>query len=440
MSGPLPVLDILFILILILINGVLAMSELAIVSARRSRLKALADRKVRGARRALRLAADPGRFLSTVQIGITLVGILAGAFSGATLGSRLAAWIAGLGAAPGLANALGFGLVVTVITYLSLVIGELVPKQLALRHAERLACFVAPAMTLLARVASPFVWLLDQSGRLVLALFGPRHAGERQVTEEEIRVLVAEAESAGVIEPEEGRMISAVMRLGDRPVRSVMTPRTEVDMIDLSDSPAEIRRTITESVHSRMPAHDGNPDEIIGVIHAKNMLDAYLKRRKVDARRFVRAAPIIPDRLDALEVIEKLKNSDVHMGLVHDEYGHFEGVVTSADVLEAIAGAFRTEEGEPEPHAVQRDDGSWLLSGTMPVEDLTDITAIALPQRRDFHTLAGFVLEQLGRIPELGETFDSGDWRFEVVDLDGRRIDKVLARRLPQRSKTLRAG
>jgi putative hemolysin len=271
-------------------------------------------------------------------------------------------------------------------------------------------------------------------------LLGRKHSSDRQVTEEEIRVLVAEAESAGVIEPEEGRMITAVMRLGDRPVRSVMTPRTDVDMVDLSDSPAEIRRTITESVHSRIPAHDGNPDEIIGVIHAKDMLDAYLKRRKVDARRFVRTAPVIPDKLDALEVIEKLKNSDVHMGLVHDEYGHFEGVVTSADVLEAIAGAFRTQEGEPEPNAVQRDDGSWLLSGTMPVEELTDITAIALPPRRDFHTLAGFALEQLGHIPELGETFDSGDWRFEVVDLDGRRIDKILARRLPQRSKALRSA
>jgi putative hemolysin len=433
-------LELLIVLVLILINAVLAMSELAVVSARRSRLKAMAEQQIPGARRALKLASDPGRFLSTVQIGITLVGILAGAFSGATLGNRLADWLAASGLTPGVANALGYGLVITFITYLSLVIGELVPKQLALRHAERLACFLAPAMMVLARVASPLVWLLDQSGRLVLMLLGRRQSSDRQVTEEEIRVLVAEAESAGVIEPEEGRMITAVMRLGDRPVRAVMTPRTEVDMVDLSDSPAEIKRTITESVHSRMPAYEGNPDEIIGVIHAKDMLDAYLKRRKVDARRFVRTAPVVSDRMDALEVIEKLKNSEVHMGLVHDEYGHFEGVVTSADVLEAIAGVFRTQEGEPEPNAVQRDDGSWLLSGTMPVEELTDITAIPLPQRRDYHTLAGFVLEQLGHLPELGETFDSGDWRFEIVDLDGRRIDKILARRLPQRSKALRTA
>ncbi|MFL5260737.1 MAG: hemolysin family protein [Hyphomicrobiales bacterium] len=434
------VLELLIVLLLILINGVLAMSELAVISARRSRLQGMIERRVRGARRALRLASDPGRFLSTVQIGITLVGILAGAFSGATLGSRLGDWLVSAGLSPGIAHPLGFGIVITFITYLSLVIGELVPKQLALRHAERIACFVAPAMVVLARIASPFVWILDRSGSLILLLLGRRQEGNREVTEDEIRVLVAEAESAGVIEPEEKRMITAVMRLGDRPVRSVMTPRTEVDMVDLSDTPAEIRRTIVESVHSRIPAYDGNADEIIGVIHAKDMLDAYLKRRKVDARQFVRTAPVIPDTLDALEVIEKLKNSGVHMGLVHDEYGHFEGVVTSADVLEAIAGAFRTAEGEPEPNAVQRDDGSWLLSGTMPVDELTDITAIELPQRRDFHTLAGFALEQLGHIPELGETFDSGDWRFEIVDLDGRRIDKILARRLPQRSKVLRSA
>jgi putative hemolysin len=437
MSGSHPLLELLLVLVLILINGILAMSELAVVSARRSRLKAMAEANVRGSRRALRLAADPGRFLSTVQFGITLVGILAGAFSGATFGTRLAEALVAKGLSPALANPIGFGVVITIITYLSLVIGELVPKQLALRNAERLACMMAPAMEVLARIASPFVWLLDQSGRLILTLFGRRDSGERNVTEEEIRVLVAEAESAGVIEPEEGRMISAVMRLGDRPVRAVMTPRPEVDMIDLSESPVAIRRTITQSVHSRIPAHDGNPDEIIGVIHAKDMLDGYLKRRKVDARRFVRVAPVVPDTMDALEVIEKLKNSDVHMGLVHDEYGHFEGVVTSADVLEAIAGVFRTEEGEPEPNAIQRDDGSWLMSGTMPVEEMTDITGIALPARRDFHTLAGFVLERLGRIPELGETLDQGDWRFEVVDLDGRRIDKVLARRLPKRVKAL---
>src|SRR5436305_1866775 len=214
-------LEILLVIALIALNGVLAMSELAVVSARRSRLKAMAEQGVRGSRRALKLASDPGRFLSTAQIGITLVGILAGVFSGATLGSQFADWLASMGIARGLASPLGYALVVTFITYLSLVIGELVPKQLALRHAERLACYVAPAMTVLARVASPLVWFLDQSGQLVLSLFGRRQPGERQVTEEEIRVLVSEAESAGVIEPEEGRMITAVMRLGDRPVRAV---------------------------------------------------------------------------------------------------------------------------------------------------------------------------------------------------------------------------
>jgi putative hemolysin len=305
-----------------------------------------------------------------------------------------------------------------------------VPKQLALRNAEGIACLVAPAMTWLARIASPFVWLLDRSGRLLLALFGRRGEAEGRVTDEEIKMLVAEAESAGVIEPEERKMISGVMQLGDRPVRAVMTPRHGVDMVNLSESAAQIRRAIVKSNHSRLPAHNGNPDEVIGVIQAKDMLDAYLKGRKPDARKFLRQAPAVPDTMDALDVIEKMKNAEVHMGLVLDEYGHFEGVVTSADILEAIAGVFRTEEGAPEPHAVERDDGSFLLSGAMPVEELETVLGVRVESERSYHTLAGFVLDRLGRLPALGESIDASGWRFEVIDLDGRRIDKVLAARL----------
>jgi putative hemolysin len=425
-----PFLELALVGLLILINGVLSMSELAIVSARRARLQSLAEQGVNGARRAMRLAADPGRFLSTVQIGITLVGILAGAFSGAALGGRLSGALIEFGMPARIAEPLGFGIVVALITYFSLVIGELVPKQLALRNAERIACLVAPAMIWLALVASPVVWLLDRSGRLLLALFGRRGEDQGRVTDEEIKMLIAEAESAGVIEPEERRMISGVMQLGDRPVRAVMTPRPDVDMVNLSESAAAIRRTIVDSNHSRLPAHDGNPDEVLGVIQAKDMLDAYLKGRKPDARKFLRQAPAIPDSMDSLEVIEKLKNAEVHMGLVLDEYGHFEGVVTSADILEAIAGVFRTEEGAPDPHAVQRSDGSFLLSGAMPVEELESELAIKAPGERSYHTLAGYVLDRLGHIPALGESFDDQGWRFEVIDLDGRRIDKVLAARL----------
>jgi putative hemolysin len=416
--------------ILILVNGLLALAELAIVSSRRARLQAMMAREVVGARRALALASDPGRFLSTVQIGITLVGVLSGAFSGATLGLRLAEWLAQLGLPAGVAEAVGVGLVVTVITYFSLVIGELVPKQIALRNPEKIAVRVAPAMTVMARIASPVVWFLDISGRAVLRALGYQAQAEHRVTDEEIRTLMAEAETAGVIEPGERAMIAGVMRLGDRPVRAVMTPRREVDMVDLTDGPDDIRRTVLDSVHSRLPVHAGTPDEMLGVIQAKGLLDAYLRGERPDIKSQVRPAANVPDTADALDVVDVIKGSPVHMALVHDEYGHFQGVVTNADILAAIVGDFRTDEGPVEPDAVQRDDGSWLIAGSMPVDEMADRLFIAVPQERGYHTAAGFMLNQLGHLPDIGESFDSQGWRFEVIDLDGHRIDKILARRI----------
>ena len=420
---------------LILINGVLAMAELAVVSSRRARLQALVDREVIGSRRALALASDPGKFISTVQIGITLVGVLSGAFSGATLGLRLAEWFVSLGIPAGIADATGVGVVVAVITYASLIIGELVPKQIALRNPEKIAVKVAPAMTVMAKIASPLVWFLDVSGRVVLRSLGHKVQSEERVTDEEIRTLIAEAETAGVIEPEERAMIAGVMRLGDRPVRAVMTPRREVDMVDLSDDPGEIRTKIVESVHSRLPAHEGKPDEMLGVVQAKDLLDAYMLDERPDVRAHVRPAPTIPDTADALNVVDILKGSPVHMGLIHDEYGHFEGIVTNADILEAIVGEFRTDNGPPEPEAVLRDDGSWLISGSMPVDEMAEQLFISIPQQRAYHSAAGFVLNQLGHLPEVGESVDALGWRFEVVDLDGRRIDKILVRRLAGRRR-----
>ena len=418
------------VIVLIFVNGLLALAELAIVSSRRARLRALVDREVVGARRALALASDPGRFLSTVQIGITLVGVLSGAFSGATLGLRLADWFVQLGLRSGIAEAVGVGLVVAVITYFSLVIGELVPKQIALRNPEKIAVRVAPAMTAMARIASPVVSFLDISGRAVLRALGYQAQAEHRVTDEEIRTLMAEAETAGVIEPGERAMIAGVMRLGDRPVRAVMTPRREVDMIDLTDDPDDIRRKIVETVHSRLPVHAGTPEEMLGVIQAKDLLDAYLRDERPDIRSQVRPGANVPDTADALDVVDVIKGSPVHMALVHDEYGHFQGVVTNADILEAIVGEFRTDEGPVEPDAVQRDDGSWLIAGSMPVDEMADRLSIAVPQERSYHTAAGFMLNHLGYLPDVGESFDSQGWRFEVVDLDGRRIDKIMAMRI----------
>ena len=423
-------LELIIVLALILLNGLLAMAELAIVSSRRVRLQALVDRDVVGSRRALALASDPGKFLSTVQFGITLVGVLSGAFSGATLGLRLADGLATLGLARGIADAAGVGLVVAAITYVSLILGELVPKQIALRNPERIAVKVAPAMSALARIASPIIWFLDFSGRVVLRALGHKPGHEHHVTEEEIRTLVAEAETAGILEPGERAMIAGVMRLGDRPVRAMMTPRREVDMIDLTDDAEAIRRTIVESVHSRLPVYAGTTEEMLGVVQAKDLLDAYLRGETPDIRAHIRQAPTIPDTVDALDVVDLIKDSLVHLALVHDEYGHFEGVVTNADILEAIVGEFRTDEGPVEPDAVQRDDGSWLLSGTMPVDEMAERLGLPVPAERTYHTAAGFVLGQLGRLPIVGESVDAFGWRFEVVDLDGRRIDKILARRL----------
>jgi putative hemolysin len=281
-------------------------------------------------------------------------------------------------------------------------------------------------MMLLAKISSPFVWLLNTSGNLVLKLLGQRHPSARRVTDEEIRTLIAEAESVGLIEPEERSMIAGVMRLGDRQVQAVMTPRREIESIDLSGDLRRMRKTILSSSHSRLIVIDGSPDTVVGVINAKDLLDACLRRRKFDPRPHIKLAPIVPETMDALEVVQLLKGSPVHMALVHDEYGHFQGLVTSADILETIVGAFRTEEGPPEKHIVRRDDGSFLVSGDTPIEELADALGLAFSEPRDFHTAAGFILDRLQRIPEVGEHFDEKDWCFEVVDLDGKRIDKLL--------------
>lgn len=325
--------ELVIVVVLIVINGLLSMSELAVVSSRPARLSLLAAKGVRGAERALTLAADPGKFLSTVQIGITLVGVLSGAFSGATLGQRLTQWLVELGLSPGIADIVGVGIVVTLITYATLIVGELVPKQVALRDPESIAVKVAPVMDWLARISLPLVVLLDLSGKLILTLLGRGGKAEEKVSEDEIHHLVSEAESAGVLEPGEKEMIAGVMRLGDRPVGAVMTPRTEVDEIDLNDDPEEIQAFIAKSPHSRFPVSDGDRDNPIGVLQAKDLLVAYMRERTPDLRALVRETPIIPASADARDVLAILKAAPVHIGLVHDEYGAFEGVVTAADIL-----------------------------------------------------------------------------------------------------------
>jgi len=420
--------------ILIVTNGLLSMSELAIVSSRPARLAALAERNVKGSRRALALASDPGKFLSTVQIGITLIGVLSGAFSGATLGQRLANLLVEAGWSQGTADAIGVGAVVTVITYASLIIGELVPKQIALRDPESVAVRVAPYMMMLAKISSPAVWLLDRSGKALLWLLGHRGEAGEKVSEDEIRTLVVEAENAGVLEPGEKEMIAGVMRLGDLPVGAVMTPRREVSMINLADSPQAVRSALAASNHSRFVVFDQAADAAVGIISTKDILDGYLAGQEFDIAKLVRPAPVIPEFLDARDVVAILRDSAVHMGLVHDEYGGFQGVVTSADILESIVGGFHTEEGPPEAAAVKRDDGSYLISGWMPAVEFASLLRFELPPSRNYQTVAGFLLSHFGRIPDVGDHIEVEGWRFEVVDLDGRRIDKLLATKISDAS------
>jgi putative hemolysin len=423
--------EIAVVLVLTIVNGLLAMSEMAVVSSRPARLKVLADQGSKGARMAQRLAEDPGRFLSTVQIGITLVGVLSGAFSGATLGLRLTTWLEAQGLSPAAADALGVGSVVLVITYLSLVVGELVPKQFALRDPERIAARVAPAMLALSRISAPFVWVLNASGTALLKLAGSREGQDEAVTEEEVKTIIAEAESAGVLETEERAMIAGVMRLADRTARALMTPRRDVELLRLDDGIDEIRSLLRSTRRSRLPVQDGDADAVVGVVLVKDIAAALSADPATDLRLLVNKAPIVTDNSRALDVLKAIRASTVHMALVFDEYGHFEGIITSGDFLEAITGAFQ-ETGSDEPAIVRRNDGSWLVSGWMPIDEFTDATGFPASRRGDYKTVAGLVLGLLNRLPEVGETFDDGTFRFEVVDLDGRRIDKVLVCRVAE--------
>jgi putative hemolysin len=364
-----------------------------------------------------------------IQIGITLIGILSGAVSGATLGQRLSTWLMVQGLSESMAETLGFGLVIGGITYLSLIIGELVPKQIALTNPERIACLVAPAMTLLAKISAPIVWLLNKSGKAVLALLGRGGEREQTVTDAEIQSMIAEAESAGVIEPEERTMIAGVMRLGDRPARSVMIPRVDVEMIDVSEPLEAVAKRISDTGHSRFVVYKDNQDNVIGVLQAKDIAVAMLKKKQPPLKQLVKDAPTIPDTLDALEIVSRLKESKVHFGLVYDEYGHFEGIVTSADILEAIVGTFKEERRTEEPDVVERADGSFLVAGWAPVDATLQRLGLNLEGKRSYNTVAGLALEKLGRLPSVGDSFVVRDFTFEVIDLDGRRIDKLLVSR-----------
>lgn len=410
------------------------MSEMAVVTARKSRLHDWAKKGNAKARVALELANAPNRVLSAVQIGITLIGILAGAYGGRTIADRLAAYLSLIPAIEPYSQAVGLGIVVIGITYFSLVIGELVPKRLALRHPETIATLVAIPLRAFSKLSSPMVHVLTISTDALFGLFGRHHAQEPPATEEEIKTLVQKGTEAGVFEESEQDMVEAVFSLADRSARWLMTPRTQIVWLDLNDPFERNRQKIAESGHSRFPVGAGSLDRVAGVVQAKDLLADNLAGKPFNLETLLRQPLFVPRTISALHVLELFKQSGKHLALVVDEYGGIEGLLTHHDILEAIAGEIPFSEKHAEPMAVQRHDGSWLLDGMLPVDEFKEIFRLeSLPgEKKDaYQTLGGFLFTQMGRVPSVADHFEWGSLRFEIVDMDGKRIDKVLVTRMP---------
>ncbi len=420
--------DIGIILLLLLLNGFFAMAEMAIVSARRAHLRQLVDEvKSKGARRALLLASDPGSYLSTVQIGVTMNTIVAGAFSGTALSEPLGIylnevpWIAPYG------SQCAFLFVVSLVGYLTLIIGELVPKRLGLSYAEPIAVRVAGSMHLLSRALAPLVWVLKTSTEGIIKFLHLHNADGAQVTEEEVKDLIAEGTQKGVFKQAEKEMLEGVMRVADWTVRTIMTPRIDMMWLGLEDHVEENIKEICASGYSRLPVARGDMEEVMGIVYAKDLLNVLLRGEPIDVRGTMRPALIVPDTTSVLRLLDLFKESSQHLAIIIDEYGSIEGLVTATDVLEAITGALPEGGQDSDEKPVKREDGSWLIDGMTPIDEVETIIGIKnLHDSGDYHTLAGFMIDKLGRIPTAGDHFQWGVSRFEVVDMDGRRVDKIL--------------
>jgi len=428
---PFPWTDLLIIAGLIVLNGVFAMSELAIVSAKTNALKARRDDGSKAAATAIRLAAEPGKFLSTVQIGITLIAIITGAYSGASLEGPVGERLALLGVSADIAGDVAFVSVIAITTYLSVVVGELVPKQLALRAAVPISLVMARPMSFLAKIAAPLVWLLDKSSAGIIRLFGIRAKGQHSLTAQELHMIFAEATRSGVIEAEQHQILTGVVRLAERPVREMMTPRTELDWIEVDADEIAIRKAIEESPHSLFPVAEGSPDTILGIVKVREVLAAMIAGEQVSIRDMMKKAEVVPDQLDALDALRVLQAADIAMALVHDEYGHFEGIVTPVDLLTAMAGNFASDQDEGDtPQVIECSDGSLLISGALSADGLADRLGLDYGETREFGTAAGYVLSVMKKLPLEGESFTDQGWQFTIADMDNRRIDKIIVRQV----------
>ncbi len=420
------------VLLLVVLNGVFAMTELAVVSSRKSKLQSRAERGDKGARAALKLSENPTHFLSAVQVGITLIGILAGAYGQATIAGELNLILEA--AFPMLAaytEIFSTLLVVICITYVSLIVGELVPKRLALIFPESIAAKMAAPISTVALVLKPFVLLLTASTSGILKIMGVKDRDGSDVTQEEVETMIAEGTSAGLIEPEEQEMIEEILRLGDRPVRVAMTPRHEVFWVALDDSDEVLRDEVRTCPYSRIVvARENDVDNPLGVVHKKDLLDSLLDNGEFNVEKYVQVPAFVPASSSVLKALEIMKGSKVHMVFVVDEYGAFEGVVTATDLLEMIAGDFNESHDEPHAYVRQREDGSWLVDGRTDLDELADTLGEDFGENESFHTVAGLILHQLSRVPDEGEVLQVGRFEVEVVDMDDRRIDKLIFRQV----------
>ena len=426
--------DVILLLLLILLNALFAMSEMAVVSSRKARLQRMADDGFPGARSAVALNDEPSAFLSTIQVGITTIGILSGVVGEGLIASRVAAWLGQFGVIEPYSQGISVALVVVMITYLSVVIGELVPKRLALLAPERIASVVARPMVWLAGITRPLVWVLSSSSNLLLRLVGARRTDEPPVTDDEIKVLMEQGAEAGVFHESEQAIVSNVLRLDEQRIGAIMTPRMDIYAIDLDEGESTVRARIAESPHSRVVVCRGGLEHILGVLRIGDLLKASLRGEHLDVEHHLTPPLFVPETISTTQLLESFRRERLQFGLIVDEYGDLQGLVSLTDVLTSIVGDLPEEDDGGETDVVRREDGSWLVDGSVGLERLEqvlEIDALASDEERGFHTLGGFAMHRLGRIPQVADHFEAAGFRFEVVDMDRNRVDKLLVAPLP---------